>query len=263
MPRTVALLDVLGFRSLIETEPLSSIASMYENAIARANNLNRPHHKHPPEIALFPEFKANEPWCSIEVFSDSIILISLDESEASCLKLLLYARLLLITMLAAKLPVRGAVAAGELYYNQQHRVTLGKALTTAYELEQRQEWVGAAIHSSVWEAYPSLLAQLSDPGNGLHYYFREYAVPMKCGHREQLRILNWRFNTVADCGTRKLLENARVDRTPLKFNNTIQYAKDIKESGALYLVEGSVRPVELGTFWIGRNEPPFAHGDDL
>jgi hypothetical protein len=149
------------------------------------------------------------------------------------------------------------------HYDPEKRITLGKALTMAYDLEANQEWAGAAIHPSVWESFPGLLAPLSDPGDGLYYYFREYRVPTKSGGREALRILNWRFNSVIDCGTEELLRKARLDQAPVKFENTIQYARDIRKSGALYFGEGSAKPVELGTTWIGKNPPPFEHGDDL
>lgn len=263
MARTVAFLDILGFKNLLQQMPLSELAKKYEDAIKQVAILNQRFSAANDVPTYLPSHKAGEPWCFREVFSDSIILIAIDESQESCLKLLLYARLLFISMLTAKLPVRGAIAAGELYHNSSSSVTLGQALTEAYLIEQQQEWAGVCIADSVWNLYPDLLNAAKDPGNALHYYFMEYPVPWKQTPQPAHRILNWRFNTVIEVGSRKLLQDARLHEEPSKFNNVIKYLEHVRASGSVYFGEGAKNPAECPTFWIGSTQPPFKHGDEL
>jgi hypothetical protein len=166
-------------------------------------------------------------------------------------------------MLVKKLPVRGAVAAGPLYHNPKTAITLGDALTQAYLMEQQQEWAGVCVADSVWEAYPNLLKAAQDPENALHYYFLEYPVPWKDAPQAAHRILNWRFNTVIETGSKDLLQRARLDKAPSKYQNIINYLKHVRASGALHFGDGSIKPAECFTVWLGPTQPPFAHGDEL
>lgn len=263
MARAVAFLDILGFKQLLKQRPLVDLARDYEEAIQQVFSLNQRYQSERSAPTYLPNHKPGEPWCYRQIFSDSIILIALDESEESCLKLLFYARLLFIFMLVRKLPVRGAVVAGKLYHNRATAVTLGDALTDAYLLEQQQEWVGVCIADSVWEAYPNLLMAARNPEDALFYYFLEYPIPWKGSAQAAHRILNWRFNTVIEVGSRKLLQDARLDQALSKYQNTINYLQHVRASGAVHFGDSSPKPAECSTVWLGPTQPPFKHGDEL
>jgi hypothetical protein len=263
MARAVSFLDILGFKQLLQDKPLDELAAQYEEAVLETADYNARHELNKSGPIYLPNHKPGEPWCHRQIFSDSKVLIALDESEESCLKLLLYTRLLFILLLGNKLPVRGAVAAGQLYHNPQTAVTLGDALTEAYLMEQQQEWAGVCIADSVWDAYPNLIKAAQNPGDALHYYFLEYQVPWKSALQAANRIMNWRFNTVIQIGSRELLQRARLDQAPGKFQNVIRYLEHVRASGALHFGDGSPKPAECFTVWLGPTQPPFAHGDDL
>ena len=263
MARAVAFLDILGFKQLLKQQSLADLASQYEEAVSATAELNKRHEGAASAWSYLPNHKPGEPWCYRQIFSDSIVLVALDESEESCLKLLFYTRLLFIFMLVKKLPVRGAVAAGELYHNPQAAITLGSALTEAYLIEQEQEWAGVCVADSVWKAYPALLAATRDPADALHYYFLEYPIPWKKAPQAAHRILNWRFNTVVETGSMDLLQRAKLDQEPTKFQNILKYLQHIRASGAVHFGDGSPKPAECATVWLGPTQPPFAHGDEL
>jgi len=201
------------------------------------------------------------------------------------LKLLVYAWRLSQSFIAFQMPLRGGIAFGELYSNPLRNICLGHALTTAYDLEQSQAWVGAAIHSSVEEAFPKLLSPDNEYHGLLDDIFLQYSVPMKpvpmkrifsriwtalrhsvpvqCGTSMRLRTLNWRFNLVVEKGTRSLFVSDGPPDVMQKVANTLKYAETVVGSGRIYVADQSSLPVELRSMWIGGKEPPFPHGDDL
>lgn len=261
--KTVAFLDVLGFHELLITTPLYKLAKAYDYSVSITNIMNRQFQLSEQTPTLFPYHKQGDPWCNRYIFSDSIILISNGDDLISCLKLLVYARRLIQTFLAMKFSVRGGIAHGELYENKITNVVMGQALTNAFELEKKQQWIGAAIDETVEHAYPELTAHMKDNNNLLSTIFLRYPVPFKNGITKDLHTLNWRFNLIVQKGTRSLFnENDDADVVE-KINNTLAYARTVVNSGNIYSKNEETLPVELRAMWVGDAEPPFKHGDDL
>lgn len=237
--------------------PLSELADQYERRIAEAEHMNYASGK----PTLFPEHPPNVPWCQRFIFSDSIILVSIDDQAISALKLLIYAWRLSQSFMAFKMPIRGGIAFGELYSNPQQNICLGSALTTAYDLERIQAWIGTAIHSSVVEAFPEILAVNHENRGLLDDIFLSYSVPMKDGSSQYLRTLNWRFNLIVEKGTQSLFVSDGPQDVMQKVANTLKYAEAVVRSGRIYVADQSSLPVELRATWVGGKEPPFPHGD--
>lgn len=156
--RIVSFIDILGFHELVNTTPLEELAKKYDYMISATDAMNRPFRTQAQTPTLFPYQSQNESWCQRYIFSDTIILISNGNDSISCLKLLVYAWRFLQALLAMRLPARGAVVYGELYENARTNIVLGRALTGAYELEQKQQWIGIAIDKSVEEAFPDIFS---------------------------------------------------------------------------------------------------------
>mgnify|MGYP001600952090 CR=1 FL=1 len=235
--------------------------------------------------SLFPDHPPNAPWCQKFVFSDTIILVSLDDKAVSALKLLVYAWRLSQSFIAFQMPLRGGIAFGELYSNPLRNICLGRALTTAYDLERTQAWIGVAIHSSVEEAFPELFSPENENYGLLDDIFLRYPVPMKplpikgifsriwaalrhpvpveSDTSECLRTLNWRFNLVVENGTRSLFASDGLPDVMQKVVNTLKYAETVVRSGRIYVADQSNLPIEFRSMWIGGKEPPFPHGDNL
>jgi hypothetical protein len=262
--RTVAFLDILGFRAKLYETPLLSLANSYERRILESQFINRPFDSKGKAPTLFKDHPNNVPWCAQYVFSDSIILVSHDEDIMSCMKLIVYAWRLSQNFIAFGMPLRGGIAYGELYANPNLNVFLGKALAKAYELERCQNWIGAAIDTSVMERFPTVFETIDkDDYPILNDLLFEYLVPFKDGTTKRLRTLNWRWNLIVEKGTRALFSDSEDTRVVEKIRNTLKYAEAFVQTGRLYVNDQSNLPVELRSWWIGAKEPPFEHGDDL
>ena len=260
--RTVAFLDILGFRQAVMNTPLSELAEKYERRIAEADAMLHPIAQGLGEPSLFSSHPVQTPLCQQFVFSDSIILVSTDDQATSALKLLIHAWRLSQAFIAFKMPLRGGIAFGELYSNPLRNICLGHALTAAYELEKSQAWIGVAVDQTVEDVFPEIFSANTSLGL-LDDIFLRYKVPMKDGSFKELRTLNWRFNLIVEKGTRSLFVESGPPDVMQKVTNALNYAEAVVRSGRIYVADQSKLPVELRSMWVGGKEPPFKHGDDL
>lgn len=261
--RAVAFLDILGFKQMLDTMSLEEISAKYENVIGLAEVLNRPLGDSKEEIlSLFPNHPKGERWCIRNVFSDSVILVSEDETMDSVLKLLVYSWRLSQLFMTAEMPIRGGISFGEFYINEKSNVFLGEALTNAYLLESKQQWAGIAIDNSLIDAFPILKEATNKPGNLFWYLFPKYSVPLKSEKTEMYHVLNWRLNLVSEKGTRALFKKSDSRAANEKIENTLEFANYVISERGPYISGDSV-PVELRTFYVGAKQPPFPHGDEF
>jgi len=263
----VAFLDVLGFKEMITEMSLEELSKKYEYLINITDAMNKPllflnNENNKETITLFPDCESSEKLCVKNIFSDSIILIANDNSELSCLKLLVYVWKLSQVFIAFKMPLRGAITYGEIYVNTEKNIFLGQALTRAYELEESQQWIGVMIDSNLKDKYSDLFNLINEEENLLKIIFLEYDVPFKDGSTKKFHTVNWRWNLIVQEGTKSLF-SATKDKSALeKINNALKYAKHVVETGQTY-AESENLPVELKSFYIGSTEPPFPHGDEF
>lgn len=225
--------------------------------------MNRPLSINTEDPRLFGDHHGSEPYCIQHIFSDSLILIAKGDDPISCLKLLVYAWRLVQATLAQQMSIRGAVACGEMYLDSAKGVCLGHGLTTAYELEQKQNWVGVAIDGSIEKAYPDIFPPGIHTNLIYETLFLSYPVPLKAGGYLQARTLNWRWNLIVEHGTRWLFPPTDDLSGQEKIRNALAYASAVIKSGRTYAADMRACPLELRKFWVGGQEPPFPHGDDL
>lgn len=262
--RTVAFLDILGFRNKLQNTPLLELVHDYERRILESQFMNQPFHSTSQTPTLFNDHPYNFPWCTQYIFSDSIILVSHDEDIMSCMKLLVYSWRLSQHFIAAGTPLRGGIAFGELYQNPSLNVFVGKALAKAYELEGCQNWIGISLDNSVVERFPEFFETIgNDKYPILNDLLFEYPVPFKDGESKRLKTINWRWNLVVERGTRSLFSDGGDAKVAEKIANTLKYVEVFVQRGRLYVKDQSNLPVELRSYYIGSTEPPFEHGDDL
>lgn len=261
--RAVCFLDILGFRQMLGQKPLLAIAESYDHFISAAMGLNRGLPITSADPQLFANHPASDPYCIRYVFSDSVILVARDDDPNSCLKLLVHAWRLVQATLAQRMGIRGGVACGEMYLDPTKGICLGHGLTKAYELEQKQNWIGVAVDTSVEKAYPGIFPVGAHEQSILESLFKRYPVPMKGGAVVEMRTLNWRWNLIVEGGTRSLFPSTGDPGGQEKIQNTLAYAGEVVKSGSIYAKDQATCPVELRAFWVGGREPPFPHGDEL
>lgn len=165
-PRFVAMLDVLGFKNALDSEPLDNLAARYRQFTIAVESLSK------WEIRTV-------------VFSDTVMVYSAPlereviEGQARSLAWRLnrntaeiasgeYERAVAVqgelflnwvaeilrTALRLGLPLRGGIAFGDCVINRSRQTFLGQAIVDAYLTESRQDWVGVALHDSMFDFVP-------------------------------------------------------------------------------------------------------------
>ncbi len=260
--RAVAFLDILGFKHLLSTESTSTVASKYTKVIELIDESNRLNlsTKHSPP-SLFDHPLDSKGWCIMQIFSDSIILVSHENTEESCLRLLVYVWRIMQGCLSAEMPFRGGISYDEMFVDESKGIFLGRALTKAYELEGSQDWIGVAINDELEEHFPVIFRH--NRGSFLDSIFLKYPVPFKGGGRKEMRTVNWRFNFIVENGTRSLMPRSIDKAVITKVENTLNYAKSVRDSGKVCFLDPDLIPPELMRFYCSKKEPPIEHGDDL
>lgn len=266
MKRTVALLDILGFRAMIENESTNNLGKRFSDIVGQGlSAMNRPRERIPGELMFFPNLNPTDTYCTTFIFSDTVILISKSDSEIDCLALLIYCWKAMQLLIGGKFPVRGAVTHGEMYVNEKQNLFLGSALTSAYELEQKQNWIGAVIDQSVSDAFPEvLIANLPSPSIRTSL-FPVYQVPMKSGQIQSYHTINWRYNLDAIDGTKSFFNDDDEWSVKAKIENTLTYAHYIRQNDLAYPEDEKNTPTEVRGMLFGqmpRSGKLPTHGDE-
>lgn len=249
--RSVAIIDLLGIKSLTKTLPLDDLRNLYEGFIAYADT-QLTFRLPTPRKPLFPNLPVGAPLCERHILSDSIVLVAHSDTIEDTLKVIVSAWRILQASMVMRRPVRGAIAYEEVISIPSRNFLIGKGLVFAHELESAQNWMGMTAHDSLVEELqknaPSILPIL----------FFEHDIPLKNGS-EKRWALNWRWNLVVEKGTKSLFEgNPCTD----KVENTLAFAKAVVNSGKIYGTDPAQWPDELQCFFVGAQHPPFDHGDD-
>ena len=145
----IGVFDILGFQSMIEatdSDPpgkLEALAKSVEVFVKIVDAIGG-------EDAAFESFgkKSASPPRPLHV-SDTFFLYTQARGTADLLCFLWTAHSLVFHSIVHGFPFRGALATGELFINEQHRIILGHSLVEAYEFGQRLDWAGAALTPSL------------------------------------------------------------------------------------------------------------------
>jgi hypothetical protein len=137
----VALLDVLGFSALVSGDNADRRLQKYLELLE----------------ASTVESKEASP-VEYVVFSDSIVLTSIDSSTESFLSLAGRCSRMLALMLENDIPLRGAISYGS-YIRSPSKSGIfvaGRAIIDAYRFETAQNWVGIMLSPSIIRQIPDL-----------------------------------------------------------------------------------------------------------
>lgn len=141
----VAFLDVLGFRSIINSIESDATIKKYVEIVDKAI-LN--------EDAYGLEYV---------IFSDSVIVNSFHDDDESFFKMIDACATLFNKLLMIGIPVRGAIAHGRYQYsNKNHgKFVAGKPIVEAYTYEGKQDWIGIMLCPTVTNKYEGLKTRCS------------------------------------------------------------------------------------------------------
>lgn len=184
--RLIAFLDILGFSELLRSLPLDQVIRTYSALIEEANNHVFEGMLTGPETA-----KRSENFAYSTFVFDSIVLVSHELTDITNTNKFVFATTLLMELAFRKrLPLRGAVAIGDVAVNSEYPLILSPEFPSLRMMEKEQEWAGAILHDS---AAPAVVDAMfgnapsqprgSDP-------IINYPVPFKSGPRT-MWTLNW------------------------------------------------------------------------
>jgi hypothetical protein len=179
--RFVAFLDIMGFKDMVFRKSHEDVKKMLESLH--------------PTIKLFEdlikgEFKIKELKEKLEEdyspsiplilpvsFSDSIIFISGDSSISSLAALLEYIKIVFFQAISEGIPMKGAIACGEMTADKDNSLFFGRPLIDAFELQNELQLYGVVLHNTVEKRFSELKMQKYFE----NYDIFKYSVPMKSG----------------------------------------------------------------------------------
>ncbi len=122
------------------------------------------------------------------IFSDSVIIFSLNDKAEDLWALLTYSAEFFKDCLSQCVPVRGGIAHGDFFFNFDEGLFLGIAFVKAYEIGECAQWYGIAVEKEVYDRskeLPTVFGAQSDLG------IVEYNIPLKENKIEKGYVINW------------------------------------------------------------------------
>ena len=194
MHRTVAFLDVLGFKALIEAVPHQELLARYRTLQAVARQATSipvfpDDHRRRDSDAYYDDHEIRRArTVHVVMASDSIVVFPEADDYRGTMDVLAAVRALLAAGLKAGLPLRGGVARGELDLLEDPQGDdasdflgrfdglVGRGLVDAYRLEGECEWSGATVHPDVADSLHAVALMEADDGVGTAWHLARSAL---------------------------------------------------------------------------------------
>jgi len=170
--RFIAFMDIMGFKDLLFRGDHKSILLTIKSFRSSIYPLNK-------DANLKGHNSHAKPMIKPIFFSDSILLISNDDSKESAEELLFKAQWLLGQALLVGIPMKGAIAYGEQTADFNKSLHIGRPLVHAYELQNELFLYGIVLHHTMEHYLNSIKIVSYLEENGL---ICNYETPMKSGN---------------------------------------------------------------------------------
>lgn len=164
--RYVVFLDIMGFKDRVartKHPDLLELLSKFNDEITR----------------IIGQFKDSK--LQLAQFSDSIVLFSNDTTQNSLMNIARAARGIMQNAIKQGIPLKGAIAQGEITCDMTKQLFFGQALIDAYLLEENVQYYGVLVHHSAEkdaQCIPNLFRDIKAPlksGKISHYELSWYA----------------------------------------------------------------------------------------
>ena len=70
-----------------------------------------------------------------------------------------YVKFFMQYLIPLQLPIRGAIAFGDIFLNEKTSIFLGGGYLKAVELEKKQQWIGVSIDKSIEKEFPDFFKE--------------------------------------------------------------------------------------------------------
>jgi len=141
--RFVAYLDILGFKDMVMRNPHSVIYDLLSKISKQRESLDNVQSKD-----FFSEKFQDAGIYSVS-FSDSIMLFSKKDTPED-LKFFIFSVLWIFTKaLESSVPIKGAIAHGQISINKSQQIYFGQPIIDAYLLEEELKYMGIVAHNTI------------------------------------------------------------------------------------------------------------------
>ncbi len=247
MGQYVALLDILGFKDIINKNPHEEVIKIFENFRIYVQ-MSLANHKTMRDTYGRATYDVRDSTINSNIISDSLVFWTNDNNASGFFELV--ECLQSFTSFCHNLPkifLRGGVSYGEFYYDNNgvikgkdsliiHPIMFGKALVDVYEIEKQLQIAGCIItDQAIQEAQHNNSPLFEEKWKALigENKIVKYNIPTKKGVTDA-----WSINWVKDAANPDLSEiskafssfNKSIDDASVKekMNNTIEYYNYVK-----------------------------------
>jgi hypothetical protein len=227
--RFVAFLDIMGFKDMILRKSHEDVKKILEPFSSLFWAIEKIAHDSLSQIT----FKSNssvvlptEGLVRSVIFSDSIILVSIDDSKDSFVNLLATLGWVLKYAFINIIPIKGAIAYGDQTADFNRSLHFGRPLIDAFELQKELQLYGVILHHTMEKR----LSELNIINNLEDKYIFKYPVPMKSGKINHL-MLDWTGWSSKDESLKLVtrLYNSVSGAPRLYVDNSLDYVKWVFE----------------------------------
>lgn len=220
----VAFLDIMGFKDRVFREEHKDVKKMLESLRPAIEEIEKEAKKRlQGQITLQEKEKTANTASSFIFpvsFSDSIILFSSDDSSDSGVDIILDAAVILSEAIKNEIPMKGAIAFGEMTVDIDKSLYFGKPLIDAYELQNELQLYGIVLHHTAEKRFKDLKMEhilgSSLAGN--------YSVPMKSG-KINYHFLNWGFMSENPMDSVNKMYNSVSGSPRIYVDNTLEFVQ--------------------------------------
>ena len=225
----IAYFDLVGFKSAIladideacnALEAMRLSLSDIYSIVLRPLSSNRP---------VFPAH-----YVRYKFLSDSFILYTTCDTQEDLLSIVFVSTRLLMKYFFWRLPMRGGLAFGDFYLNEQYDLFCGKPLVRAYEIGEYSQWLGLVFDDEVAERYMENPLVTPDEANSIMLRWDVY---YKGGVKQNVWVANWppkmEYKVNPPITGTELYEvfeplfrkgfTSQAEDTRLKYNNTAKF----------------------------------------
>lgn len=223
--RFVAFLDIMGFRDRVYRESHEDIKKMFKTFYPTITSI-----KKETQMRLDDKYKIQEVYnvfgkaiVKPVIFSDSIILISSDDSPESVHNILFFVGWVFKDALIAGIPLKGAIAHGEQTSVFRKSLHFGQPLIDSFDLQSELQLYGIILHHTMEKHLEKIKILKKFELFGV---LKRYPVPTKSGEIYHY-IIDWTSHQPVSKGDAFKLVNAsyhNVSGPPRKYvDNTIEF----------------------------------------
>lgn len=174
--RTVAICDILGFRELVAKNELRVLVNERLGLFRRLLGYCVDKGQFPELPPKLAELRERER-IGFAWFSDTVLIYARSDDELACRDVIESVGWLLFATMSTTMRLRAGISYGPLFADPENEIYVGQALVDAHELEQAQQWAGAALTISAANRIPPR----TTTGERFQWWVCEYPVPLKPG----------------------------------------------------------------------------------